>query len=60
MLARRTRSLLLNAQAAMDAAPAVARVLGKELGRDPAWAVSQIEAFRTIAGGYVVRETSSG
>ena len=34
-LARRSRLLLLDARASMEAAPAVARLLARELGRDP-------------------------
>lgn len=53
-LARRTRSLLLNARASIEAAPKVAEVLARELGRDGKWAKTQVEAFTEIAGGYIV------
>jgi glycerol-3-phosphate dehydrogenase len=54
VLARRSRALLLDARAASEAASAVASLLAAELGRDGAWAVAQAEAFRVLAGGYVL------
>jgi glycerol-3-phosphate dehydrogenase len=54
-LARRTRALFLNAQAAIDMAPAAARLLAQELGHDDAWQAAQIDAFRKIAEGYLPR-----
>ena len=56
MLARRTRSLLLNARASIEAAPEVAALLAAELGHDEAWEADQVEAFVEIARGYVVGE----
>jgi len=53
VLARRTRALLLNARASIEAAPVVARLLAGELGRDEAWQRSQVEAFTRLASGYV-------
>ena len=53
VLARRTRSLLLNARAAIDVAPEVGRLLAAELGRDDAWARAQTEEFQAMARGYV-------
>ena len=55
VLARRTRALFLDARAAIDAAPAVAACLAAEFGRDEAWQVSQVVAFRKIAAGYVYK-----
>jgi glycerol-3-phosphate dehydrogenase len=54
VLARRTRALFLNARAAMEMAPETARLLARELGRDHAWQAQQVDAFRTLAEGYVV------
>ena len=51
VLARRTRSLQLDARAALEAAPAVADLLAAELGRDRAWVRSELEAFGAIARG---------
>ncbi|HTI93950.1 MAG TPA: glycerol-3-phosphate dehydrogenase/oxidase [Puia sp.] len=56
-LSRRTRSLLLDAQAAIDAAPLVAALLAEELGRDRAWQDRQVEEFKEIAKGYLVQKT---
>lgn len=49
VLARRTRALLLNAKAAVAAAPAVAQVLAAELGRDTDWVQAQVAAFTELA-----------
>jgi glycerol-3-phosphate dehydrogenase len=54
-LSRRTRSLLLDAQAAIDAAPLVAALLAEELGRDSAWQDRQVQEFNEIAKGYLVQ-----
>ncbi len=53
ILARRTRSLFLDARASIAAAPAVAALLAAELGRDPAWERAQVESFRALAAGYL-------
>jgi glycerol-3-phosphate dehydrogenase len=53
VLARRTRGLFLDARATIEAAPEVAALLAGELGRDEAWAASQVEAFRKLASGYL-------
>jgi glycerol-3-phosphate dehydrogenase len=52
VLARRTRSLLLDARASADIAPAVAALLAGELGRDEAWQRRQVEEYRALARGY--------
>jgi glycerol-3-phosphate dehydrogenase len=53
VLARRTRALFLNARAAVEMAPRVAELLARELGRDAAWAASQVESFRELVAGYL-------
>jgi glycerol-3-phosphate dehydrogenase len=53
VLSRRTRALLLDAQAAIESAPAAAGVLAKELGRDDAWAKAQVAEFAELAKGYL-------
>lgn len=53
VLARRTRALLLDARATLDAAPAVASLLAGELGRDVAWQLRSVEAYRELARGYL-------
>ena len=57
VLARRTRALFLNAAAAAAAAPRVAELLARELGRDEGWAAAQVRAFGELARGY---QPSSG
>src|SRR5436305_5152015 len=52
VLARRTRALLLDARASVEAAPAVARLLAAELGRDAAWERQQVSAYGELARGY--------
>jgi glycerol-3-phosphate dehydrogenase len=54
VLARRTRSLLLDARAAIEAAPYVARILAEELGRDEAWVAEEVERFTELARGYLL------
>ena len=54
VLARHTRSLLLDARASIEAAPAVAELLAAELGRDAEWAAAQVDAYRALAEGYVL------
>ena len=53
VLARRTRALFLDARAAIDAAPAVADLLAKELSRSKAWRDEDLQSFLTVAQGYV-------
>jgi glycerol-3-phosphate dehydrogenase len=56
VLARRTRALLLDSAAAVEAAPQVAEILGRELHRDPGWQQAQIDAIRSLARIYQLRE----
>ncbi len=56
VLSRRTRSLLLDAAASVDAAPAAAKLLARELGRDAAWESTQVEAYGRLAAGYRLTE----
>jgi glycerol-3-phosphate dehydrogenase len=53
-LARRTRALLLDARASIEAAPAVAAVLATELGRDAAWVKAQVAEYTALARRYVL------
>jgi glycerol-3-phosphate dehydrogenase len=53
VLARRTRSLLLNARAASESAPKVASIMAKELGHDQKWEKEQTESFRRISNLYL-------
>lgn len=54
VLARRTRSLLLDARASIEAAPLVARLMAVELGRDDAWAEAQAAQYEALARGYLL------
>ncbi|MEC8733647.1 MAG: glycerol-3-phosphate dehydrogenase/oxidase [Planctomycetota bacterium] len=51
-MARRTRALLLDASASIEAAPLVASIMAKELGHDEAWEADQVREFGELAGGY--------
>jgi glycerol-3-phosphate dehydrogenase len=55
VLSRRTRSLLLNSTAALEAAPVVAEILAAELGRSPEWQQEQVEQFKAVAKKYQLR-----
>lgn len=51
-LARRTRTLFLNAAEAVALAPRVATILAQELGRDEAWQQQQVRDFTALARQY--------
>ncbi len=53
-LARRTRALPQNARAALQMAPAVARLMAAEFGREQRWMDDQVAEFNAIAAGYVI------
>ena len=53
VLARRSRALIYDAEAAIEAAPAVARLMAGELRKDEAWTRAQVEDFGEIARLYV-------
>lgn len=59
VLSRRTRALLLDARAAIDAAPGVAQLLATELDRDQAWIDTQIQKFTKLANQYDFLHPSS-
>ncbi len=59
VLARRLRALFLDARAAIEMAPAVAAMLGAELGRDNAGVQKDLAEFMAIAEGYIYRERES-
>ena len=52
VLSRRVRLLFVDAAAAIEAAPEVARLIAQELGCDKAWEAAQIEKFSYIANNY--------
>ena len=53
-LARRTRTLFLDANASIDMAPKVAKLMSKELKKDRKWVKEQIDLFNEVAKGYLV------
>lgn len=53
VLARRTRSLFLNAAASMDMAPEVADIMAAENGYDLKWKDDQVRSYKTLAGKYL-------
>lgn len=59
VLARRTRALLLDAKASIEAAPVVATLLARELSQDKAWEAAQIDAYTRLARGYVFTDPAS-
>ncbi len=52
-LSRRTRSLLLDARAAIESAGTVAELLAAEMGQDQQWQETQVTAFKAVADGYL-------
>jgi glycerol-3-phosphate dehydrogenase len=52
MLSRRSRCLLLDARAAREIAPTVARLMAAELGRGDDWISAEVTAFEALAAGY--------
>jgi glycerol-3-phosphate dehydrogenase len=59
VLARRTRCLLLDARASIDVAPRVAELLADELGRDAEWQTRQVDAYASLADGYLLPRSLS-
>jgi len=53
LLARRTRMLFLDAQAAIESAPFVARIIAEEIGHDENWIREQVDAFTLVAMQYL-------
>jgi glycerol-3-phosphate dehydrogenase len=54
VLARRTRSLLLDARASIAVAPVVAELMAGELGKDRAWQETQVIEYSELARGYLL------
>ena len=59
VLARRTRALILDARASIEAAPRVAGLMAAELGRDGDWAARQAADYAELARGYVFTDPAS-
>ena len=54
VLARRTRSLLLDARASIEMAPAVASILAEELNKSPEWEIQQVAEYTKLANEYLL------
>jgi glycerol-3-phosphate dehydrogenase len=54
VLSRRTRLLILDARAALQAAPRVAELLVQELGKDQAWISAELKDFDKLAKKYLI------
>lgn len=54
VLARRTRALFLDARAAIDMAPAVARLMSGELKKGEDWEKEQVLSFLEVAKNYIL------
>jgi glycerol-3-phosphate dehydrogenase len=59
VLARRSRWLLLDARASLAAAPAVARLMAAELGRDSRWIEGQVRDYSVKARAALLRDSAS-
>ncbi|MDQ2862111.1 MAG: glycerol-3-phosphate dehydrogenase/oxidase [Bacteroidota bacterium] len=53
-LARRIRLLFLDAHAAIKAAPVVADIMAKELGKNEQWKYNQLKNFNSLARNYLL------
>ncbi|MGE5610759.1 MAG: glycerol-3-phosphate dehydrogenase/oxidase [Bacillota bacterium] len=54
VLSRRTRALLLNARASIEAADRVADLMAGELGQGESWKQQQVQSYRGLASQYVL------
>jgi len=52
VLARRTRALLLDARASIEAVPIVAALMAAEMEKNAEWAVEQVRQYRDLSAGY--------
>jgi len=53
LLARRTRSLFLDARASLHAAPIVADILAEELNKDASWKENQVREYNQVTLNYL-------
>ncbi len=60
VLARRTRALFLNADAAIEMAAEVARLLAQEWNKDQSWVQDEVARFTKLAEQYSLRKTAYG
>jgi glycerol-3-phosphate dehydrogenase len=54
VLARRTRCLLLDAEASIDMAPTVAELMAEERDLPSSWVDEQVETYKALAGNYLM------
>jgi glycerol-3-phosphate dehydrogenase len=54
VLARRTRSLLLDARASMEIAEPVADLMALEMNKDDQWKKQQVADYKELANGYLL------
>ena len=54
VLARRSRALFLNAQACVDIAPEVAKIMAKHLKKKSDWVKDQLKAFAKVSEYYLI------
>lgn len=54
VLSRRTRALLLDARASIEAAPVVAKLMAEELGLNEAWIGAEVDSYRRLAADYLL------
>jgi glycerol-3-phosphate dehydrogenase len=54
VLSRRTRCLLLDAQASIDVAPQVAELMAEERDLPDSWVDDQVDAFTEVASKYLM------
>jgi glycerol-3-phosphate dehydrogenase len=55
VLSRRIRMLILDAQAAIDSAPKVVKMMAEEMGKDEAWIETELEDFQKTAEKYLIK-----
>jgi len=55
ILARRTRSLLLDARASMEIAEPVAKLMAEEMNEDKNWIREQVRAYKELAADYLLK-----
>ena len=53
IIARRTRSLLLDARESEKAAPLIAGIMARELGHDKSWITQQNEKISILVRNYI-------
>jgi glycerol-3-phosphate dehydrogenase len=55
VLSRRVRILILDAQAAIDAAPKVAKLMAEEMNQDANWVENELADFQKTASKYLIK-----